>query len=161
MNAEPSTDGSVELPKTTIVAGLVFDDDGRLLTVDNIKHGVRIEPFGGKVKPHETPEQAVIREAEEELGIIVEVIGQLAMQTTDTPEGAFEVRMLICRIISGEPTLGLEPDKIGGFDWRTVENLRALKEESGQEGKPVLVPNLQKAIDEIATYIQHLSADAR
>jgi len=56
------------------VAVLVWDDDGRLLLVRNADTG-EWQTLGGAIEPDEAPEQAAVREAEEEAGVIVRLTG--------------------------------------------------------------------------------------
>ena len=50
-----------------------------------------------------------------------------------------------CRIVFGEPQNGLEPKKIGGFGWYTLQELRDCKE---------LVPNMRLALDKLAKLVE-------
>jgi 8-oxo-dGTP diphosphatase len=144
---------SAELPKKSLVAGLIIKD-GRLLLVHNIKHGLRIEPPGGKIQDGETPEQAVVREIMEELGVSSRPTSLLGMYTTDSPEGAFEVHMFLCDIIAGEPQHDREPEKIGHFDWFSLDELKALSAKAQKDASHILVPNLQQALEDIALHMR-------
>ena len=53
-------------------AVLPKDDEGRLLLVRQVQHGLW-ETVGGTIEPDESPEEAAVREAKEEAGIDVEV----------------------------------------------------------------------------------------
>jgi ADP-ribose pyrophosphatase YjhB (NUDIX family) len=59
-------------------ATLVRDDDGRLLLVRHAELGVWGLP-GGAIEPDEQPEQAAVRETEEESGLQVEIVGLLGV----------------------------------------------------------------------------------
>lgn len=133
-----------------LTAGLIIKD-GRVLLVHNRKHGMRIEPPGGKVHTGETPQECVIRELEEELGIKVEPIELMGVYDTRSPEGEFKVHMFICRITGGEPRV-MEPDKIPSFGWYTAEEMEAFKDEG------LLVPNLVCALGEIRRLIERGSS---
>lgn len=142
MNA-PGGSEDAETPRRLLVSGLVIEN-GKLLVVFNVKHGkTRIEPFGGKVEPGETLEQAARREGEQELKIIVEMTGTLGVYETHTPEGVFDAHMVLCKIVSGTPTPN-EPGKIEHCEWFTYEELCGLAETSG-----LLVPNLTAALKDL------------
>jgi NADH pyrophosphatase NudC (nudix superfamily) len=135
----PSGHEDAETLRPKLVSGLVIEN-GKLLVVFNVKHGkTRIEPFGGKVKPQETVEAAAKREALEELLIDVEMIGELGVYETQTPEGVFDAHMVQCRIVKGEPTPN-EPGKIEHCEWFTYDELSKLAETG------LLVPNLKAAL---------------
>lgn len=57
-----------------VVAAALVDEDGAVLIAQR-PEGKALAGLwefpGGKLEPHETPEQAIIRELEEELGIVV------------------------------------------------------------------------------------------
>jgi 8-oxo-dGTP diphosphatase len=64
-----------------VVCAVVFDDRGRVLMVERPPggaHGGMWEFPGGKVEAGETPEAALARELEEELGIRAEIGERLA-----------------------------------------------------------------------------------
>ena len=81
---------------------------------------------GGKVGPGETPEQALVREIDEELGCRIEVTGWL--------EGEFTIgtthllTVAVARIVSGEPQplehdrfRWLAPDQLDAVDWMDAD----------------------------------------
>ncbi len=134
---------SVETPRRVVVAGILVRD-GKILVIDNLKHGVRTEPPGGKLEPGETMEGAVIRELTEELGVTVCVKKIGVYEMDPIPEGAFDVHTFLCEIAEGEPTEGLEPGKMGAIRWMTIDELRAL---------PTLVHSMRGALEDIETVI--------
>ena len=140
-------------PLRKLCAGLVLNERHELLVVHNIKHGTRIEPPGGKVHEAEgeTPRQAVIRELEEELGLIVEPEAEpFHMHHTDSPEGDFEVHMFLCKQVGGEIVHGREPHKIGKIEWLSFDRIRALE----KDPSVVVVPNLISVINELEAYLK-------
>lgn len=56
---------------------------------------------GGGLNPGETPEHAVVREMNEELGLTVDVASLLAVQ--DVPSDESRHYYFLCRILDGEP----------------------------------------------------------
>ncbi len=57
-----------------IRAGIILIEDGKLALIERNRQGRHYFSFpGGGVDEGETPEQAAVREAEEELGIVVEI----------------------------------------------------------------------------------------
>lgn len=135
-----------------MVAAVIIRDK-KLLLARNIKKGVRLEPPGGKVKEGEALEDAVVREAMEEMGRDVVVKGPVGTYETDTPEGGFDVSLFFCDM-EGEPIEGLEPGKIGGFEWLTFDELADLAEKNAAGDLSVtLVPNVIAALPELAKYL--------
>lgn len=65
--------------------------------------GLLWEFVGGKVEPGETPEQALVRECREELGVTVSV-GQPFMEVTHTyPDITIHLILFHAVIVQGEP----------------------------------------------------------
>jgi mutator protein MutT len=93
---------------TTVVAA-VIERDGRILIAQRKRtrqHPLKWEFPGGKVEPAETPENAVVRELEEELGIRAQVgpeIGRYEFQY----EGRWPIMLMFYRVVefSGEPIM--------------------------------------------------------
>ncbi|HEY4708468.1 MAG TPA: NUDIX hydrolase [Thermodesulfobacteriota bacterium] len=127
-------------PMREMSAGIILRA-GRVLLVHNTKHGLRIEPPGGKKLAGEGWEESVARELREELGIDVRVGGLFGEYRTHSPEGEFMVRMYYCEIESGEPRV-MEPDKVPSFGWYSLDDLKRLCDDG------TLVPNMCLAIPE-------------
>ncbi len=131
---------SAAIPRKAVVAGIIVEN-GKILVVHNIKHGLRIEPPGGKLESGETMKEAVVRELLEELGITVRITSKIGVYPTDvTKEGVFDVHTFLCEIVEGEPTDGLEVGKTGGFAWMTIEELEAC---------PNLVVSMRTALSDV------------
>lgn len=127
---------------------------GRMLFVKNIKKGVRLEPPGGKVEPDESIEEAVIRECGEELGVHMTPLMDIGNYPTESPEGGFDVHMILCEM-EGEPAADREPEKIGGFEWLTLAQLKDLIRRNEKGDLSVLVvPNVVAALDDLAKYLE-------
>lgn len=124
-----------------MTAGIIIRD-GKVLLVHNIKHGLRVEPPGGKKEPSEGWEESVAREIKEELDLTVAVGRAIGDYGTSSPEGEFKVRLYLCEITSGAPKV-MEPDKIGGFGWYSVEDMETAA------GEGTLVPNMVQALSDL------------
>lgn len=108
-----------------VVAGLIEDDQGRLLACRRPegKHLAGKWEFpGGKIEAGESRTKALIRELEEELGILVEVHGQLTPVVHDYGRGPIELIPLRCRIRSGTP----EPREHSELRWCDADALGRL-----------------------------------
>ncbi|MBI5887573.1 MAG: NUDIX hydrolase [Deltaproteobacteria bacterium] len=127
--------------KRELVAGLIIVR-GRALMMHNVKHGLRIEPPGGKVHEGEKYEDALIREIREELGAAAGNLRFLGVYETDSPEGDFPVHTFLCDIIEGKPR-NAEPEKFLRFGWHSFKELLRFKEEGA------LVPNIARALEEL------------
>lgn len=88
-----------------VVAGLIRDDARRIL-VTRRRPDQSLPNFwefpGGKVEPGESPEQALVRELQEEIGVTVEVGRIWDVLFHAYPD--FDLVMLVypCRIVAGE-----------------------------------------------------------
>lgn len=137
---------SMKNKKREMTAALIVRGE-RILLVHNCKHGgLRIEPPGGKVHEGEGFEASVVREVAEELGVAVRPVKLFGTYETHSPEGGFSVRLYLCEITSGEPSV-MEPDKIPAFGWYSIEEVERLKEEG------TLVPNMVEALGEIREFL--------
>ena len=89
-----------------VVAGLIEDNVGHLLACRRPegKHLAGKWEFpGGKIERGESPSEALIRELEEELGVIVETGETLSPVVHDYGRGPIELIPLRCRITQGSP----------------------------------------------------------
>ncbi|GAA2205712.1 NUDIX domain-containing protein [Nonomuraea monospora] len=115
------------------VSGFVFDDAGRLLMARHGDVGLWAAPGGG-VDPDERPEDAVVRELKEELGIDVEVRGLIGAYggpefRTRYPNGhevAYVINAYACALAPGSGVP--EPDgvEINDFRWVSEQELPGL-----------------------------------
>ncbi len=76
----------------------------------------------GKVEPGETQRQAVVREAMEELGCVVNPLHKL--QELPSANGQFQLHYWRAEIVEGEPRIC--DDEIRELRWLTVAELRTL-----------------------------------
>ena len=79
---------------------------------------------GGKIEEGETPQQALVREIQEELDTEVEVGDLLGAVEYDYPTFHLSMQCFLCKIKSGslnlkehEAARGLAEDELGSVDW--------------------------------------------
>ena len=79
---------------------------------------------GGKIEPGESPETALKREIEEELGIDIAIAEQLCTIDYDYPSFHLTMHCYLCSIASGEIELRehksacwLRPKELGSVEW--------------------------------------------
>lgn len=87
-----------------VCCAILFHEN-RLLAVQrgpNSSHPLKWEFPGGKIQENELPEQAIIREIDEELGIRIEVIDCLKSVVFDYKTKQVHLIPFTCRIVSGE-----------------------------------------------------------
>jgi 8-oxo-dGTP diphosphatase len=108
-----------------VVAGALYDR-GRLLAARRSappELAGRWELPGGKLEPGEEPEQALVRELREELGVEVEPMERIPGEWTLKP--GYVLRVWTARLLSGEPLpledhdelRWLRPDELDTVDW--------------------------------------------
>lgn len=86
-------------------AGIILIDEGRLALIERHRQGRHYFAFpGGGVDQGETDEQAAVREAEEELGIRVEIVQKAA---TILREGKRDQVYFVVNWMSGDLALAL------------------------------------------------------
>ncbi|MEU0572091.1 NUDIX domain-containing protein [Nonomuraea sp. NPDC005983] len=113
------------------VCGCVFDASGRLLVARHGDTGVWAAPGGG-VDPDERPQDAVVRELREELGIDVAVRGLVGVYggpdfRTVYPNGhqvAYVIAVYACVVVAGTPTP--DGEEINDSRWVTEQDLDGL-----------------------------------
>jgi 8-oxo-dGTP diphosphatase len=93
-----------------IVAAALIDSDGKILLQKRPKgkHLAGLWEFpGGKVEEGETPEAGLVRELNEELGIVVRVedLDTGPFATLTGPFGPMVLLLYLCRFWKGEPKL--------------------------------------------------------
>lgn len=88
-------------------------------------------PISGHIEPSETEEQAVVREAQEELGITVRPLRKIT--STPTNDGQVILHWWTAEILNGIPTLNNQEN----------EEIRWFSEEEIQKLEPVFKEDIQ------------------
>ena len=93
-------------PVIPVVCALIEDNDGRLLMAQRPPHkhlGLKWEFPGGKVEPGETPEAALHRELNEELGCTIEILRALPRCIHAYEKITIEMIPFVSRLAVGSP----------------------------------------------------------
>ncbi|MFF4209921.1 (deoxy)nucleoside triphosphate pyrophosphohydrolase [Streptomyces sp. NPDC001796] len=122
-----------------VVVGAAVLDGGRLLAARRSappELAGRWELPGGKVEPGETPEQALVRELSEELGVTAEPVARIPGEWPLKP--GYVLRVWTVRLVAGTPEplqdhdvlRWLTPEQVWDVDWleqdvAAVEAVRA------------------------------------
>ena len=110
------------------VSAVISDNDGRVLNMWHIKHEKWALPVG-KVDEGETPEEALIREMKEELGIDIiefrEIVRKTVVYTGDGNKPDETVELILCMVdeYAGIPD-NMEPTKHRRLEWNTFDDFR-------------------------------------
>jgi ADP-ribose pyrophosphatase YjhB (NUDIX family) len=119
--------------------------DGRLLMVRRAsRHGRgNWQLPGGFIEPDETIEHAVVREVEEEAGVIAEVEAVLGLRSRCDPDSGNGIYVvLLLRPITGEPKPdGREVDQAGYFTLDEIRELNPLPPVNWAIAQRVLSPD--------------------
>ncbi len=112
-----------------VVALALIDPDGQVLLQrrpEDRAHGGLWEFPGGKVEPGEAPDEALVREIAEELGITLCVTNLVpltfAASPPDAPGRPIVLLLYTCRSWEGEPA----PEPGAALQWVNAEAFRAL-----------------------------------
>ena len=106
------------IPVTLVVAAALIDPDGRVLIAERPpgKAMAGLWEFpGGKIEPGETPETALIRELDEELGITVKpaCLAPFTFASHGYPQFHLLMPLYLCRRWDGTP----EPREHSAIKW--------------------------------------------
>jgi len=115
----------------TVVAAVIIQD-GRVFCakrpMDKILGGLWEFP-GGKVEPGESFEEALIREIEEELGIVITVDRPLLRVIHEYPSHVVHLHSYLCHWVGGDITLHVHTDA----KWVTPKELKELEWVAGDD----------------------------
>jgi 8-oxo-dGTP diphosphatase len=99
---------------TSVVAAAVLEREGKILAARR-KKGSHLEGLwefpGGKLEPGESPEECLVRELEEEMGVLVSPREILEVVFHRYPEMCVLLLFYRCELASGEPR-ALDCDEI-------------------------------------------------
>jgi 8-oxo-dGTP diphosphatase len=116
-------------PVSRLVVGAVIVDSiprpTRLLAARRSRPAAlagRWEFPGGKVEAGETPQEAVVREIREELGVDI-VVGEEVAENAFPIDERLELRLFCAEIIGGEPTPGESHDAVR---WLALDDLTSV-----------------------------------
>lgn len=112
-------------PTLLVVACALVDADGRVLIAQRPegKSLAGLWEFpGGKVEPGETPEEALIRELREEIGVETQVacLAPLTFASHSYEKFHLLMPLYVCRRFSGTPV----PREVQALKWVRPKNLR-------------------------------------
>lgn len=100
------------------VAAAVVRDDGKLLAIKRRDNG-HWEPPGGMLEPGETASAGVVREVEEETGLVVEPVRLSGVYQNMTQN--ILALVFLARAVTGEPRTGEESVRV---DWLSADQVR-------------------------------------
>ena len=126
----------------TIAAAVIVNDGKLLLVRRRVSEGTLSWQFpAGAIEPGESPEQAAVRETQEETGLLVTTTKNLGHRTH--PTTGRTMIYIACDLVSGEVAIG-DPDELAEFTWAPQADL------------PTLVPHgffetVQKYLDNMLT----------
>lgn len=121
------------------LAGCIVRDgqDRVLLLHRHTAKRVQWEIPGGKVEHGESPADAAKREAQEELGIDVELQTILGEKTFTEDGTTMHYIWFLARILSGKPKI-MEPETFDDMHYFSVEDMRAIYNELSPNTKNFL-----------------------
>ena len=100
----------------------VYDDDGRILLIRENYGEHRYGPPGGAVDEGESPQAAAVREAMEEVGVVVEVRHLIGIRWATRGGERFLGFGFRCDLVEGTPHIP-DPEEIAEVGWYDPANL--------------------------------------
>ncbi|HEY4739894.1 MAG TPA: (deoxy)nucleoside triphosphate pyrophosphohydrolase [Candidatus Acidoferrales bacterium] len=113
--------------KPLLVVAALIASEGRVLACQRHRtdaFALRWEFPGGKVRPHETPEQALARELHEELGIAAEIGDEVYRTRHRYAQMAREIELIF--FTAGGDTAGIQNRVFEQIRWVAPADLAAL-----------------------------------
>ncbi len=111
-------------PVVKVGAGVVIIRDGKTLLAQ--RKGSHSSgawgSMGGHVEFGETPVEAAIREAKEELGIVIGNLKFISCTSLQKEQTHYIDISFVAEILSGEPVI-MEPEKIASIGWYELDEL--------------------------------------
>ncbi len=105
---------------------VIVDDYGRILLLHRSRgNRTQWELPGGKIEPHETAEEAAVRELLEELGIDVRLTSALGSGEFESGENSHVYTWFQAVIVAGQPEL-MEPEGFDDFDYFDLDDMLSL-----------------------------------
>lgn len=135
MNELPEPKGAPGEPDRLRVAVAVIVEEGKLLIAHRFPsvHLPDLWEFpGGKIHPGETPEACAVREVSEELGIEIEILGQLLRRPYDYADRRVDLWFFVARRSAGTPV------PLGCQEWRWVSPAEVQSYPLPDASEPVL-----------------------
>jgi 8-oxo-dGTP pyrophosphatase MutT (NUDIX family) len=133
------------IPKHITVAGVVLrDEEGRYLLVQEKQPGA----YGlwnlpaGWVDEGESLVQAALREAREETGLEVELVGDEPINVADYPEKGRTLNAFLGRVVSG--ALKFQEEELLDARWLSLEKIKEL-ESADKIRDPWVIKSIQAA----------------
>ena len=124
-----------------VVAAIIHDNHNRIFATQrgygDMKGGWEFP--GGKIEPGETPEQALVREIQEELDTTVVVEKLITTVEWDYPKFHLSMLCYLCHIGKGQLTLREHQ----AARWLTRENLNSI---NWLPADRVIIPQLEKEL---------------
>ena len=112
-NAQTAHDG-----RPTVATAIITHNNRVLMTRRRFKEGSLVWGFvTGECEPDETPEQAAVREVEEEVGLTVTVEQRLGERIH--PASGRHMAYFACRVIAGEARL-IDHEELAELAWCTL-----------------------------------------
>lgn len=123
--------GGVYLKKDIHVVGAVIIEDGKILCAQrgNKKTlAYKWEFPGGKIEDNETPQEALVRELQEEMLCEIDVEDQIEHTVYEYDFGVIHLTTFFCKLIGGRPVLTeherilwLTPNRLKELDWAPAD----------------------------------------
>jgi len=114
-----------------VCCALITGHNGKILVTQRsvvMRLPLKWEFPGGKIEEGETPQECLIREIQEELNIVIEVIKEMPPNIYDDGQLAIRLIPFQCVIIKGEICLNehaaflwCSPDELLALDWAAAD----------------------------------------